>query len=216
MKEINNTSKIHGIKLVPVIINDCSSDQTASIINHLPCIAIHLPVNLGIGGAVQTGLRYAIKHAFDAAVQVDGDGQHPADAIPELAKEMQHRNLDVVIGSRYLEKKGFQSSWLRRTGIRYFVWINHLLTGKKILDSTSGFRLMNRKTMELITEIYPDEYPEPEALILYHKLALKVGEYPVTMRERQGGVSSINSFSSVYYMLKVSLAILFTRIRSIH
>ncbi|MBC7862380.1 MAG: glycosyltransferase family 2 protein [Bacteroidia bacterium] len=212
--EINAISKKCGIEIIAVVVNDCSKDRTAEIIDVVDCVALHLPVNLGIGGAVQTGFKYAFDNDFDFAVQVDGDGQHPAEFIPLLSDHLKKNSLDVVIGSRYLDKKGFQSSMIRRTGIKYFKWLNKLFTGIEIHDSTSGFRMMNRRALEIVYEYYPDEYPEPEAIILFSKRGLKIGEVAVEMRERQGGVSSINSFSAVYYMFKVSLAIFFTFMRT--
>lgn len=213
---VNNVRKIgkeHSLLLVPVVVNDCSKDNTAAIIDDLDCIAIHLPINLGIGGAVQTGFKYAFSKGYDYAIQTDGDGQHPAEEIPKMVEMLEKNELDVVVGSRFITKEGFQSSTLRRIGIRYFMWLNQALIGLKITDNTSGFRLINRKALSIVTEYYPDEYPEPEAIILYHKKGLRIGELPVVMRERQGGVSSISSSRSVYYMFKVTLAIVFTYFR---
>src|SRR5690606_5002460 len=128
---------------------------------------------------------------FDFAVQIDGDGQHPPEYIPVLHFEMVEKNWDVAIGSRFIKKDGFQSSVLRRSGITYFQFLLKLIIGKTITDSTSGMRLMNRKAMQLLYAYYPDEYPEPEALILYARGGLQFGEVAVVMRERQGGESSI-------------------------
>lgn len=211
--EINAVSGTNGLTIVPVVVNDCSKDKTAEIIDGINCVPIHLPVNLGIGGGVQTGFRYALENGFDFAIQVDGDGQHPAEEIPRMVAEAVAKKLDVTIGSRFLEKEGFQSSFMRRTGINYFRRLNKMLTGLTIYDTTSGFRLLNRKALEIVNDYYPDEYPEPEAIVLYARNQLTVGEFPVQMRERQGGVSSINSIRAVYYMWKVTLACVFTRIR---
>ena len=215
VKDIGQVAAKSGYEIIPIVVNDCSTDNTGVKIDGLNCVAIHLPINLGIGGAVQTGYRFALENNFDFAVQVDGDGQHPAEYIPFLYEALTNKKLDVVIGSRYLSKKGFQSSSARRAGIKYFKWLNQLLTGLSINDTTSGFRMLNKKALTYMTENYPDEYPEPETIILYKKLNLSVSEIPVQMRARQGGVSSINLVSSVYYMVKVSLAILFTQIRKI-
>lgn len=211
--QINAIAKRDSMDITVVVVNDCSRDNTGSIIDALPCVALHLPVNLGIGGAVQTGFKYAFRNGFDYAVQVDGDGQHPADAIPGLMLALQKQQADVMIGSRFIQKTGFQSSFMRRVGIRFFSHLNYILTGIRVADSTSGFRMLNRKALEVVDEYYPDEYPEPEAIILYAFNNLKVAEHPVEMLERQGGVSSINSLNSLYYMFKVSIAILFTFIR---
>jgi glycosyltransferase involved in cell wall biosynthesis len=215
IEEISMVGLSSQLNITALVINDCSTDNTANIISEINCIGLNLPVNLGIGGAVQTGYKYALGNDFDFAVQVDGDGQHPPEYIPDLLNELQTKNLDVIIGSRYLIRDGFQSSFMRRMGILYFKWLNKLLTGLTILDSTSGFRMLNRKALSCLAENYPDEYPEPEAIILYKKFHLKTGEIPVKMRERQGGKSSINAFASVYYMIKVSLAIIFTKIRKV-
>ena len=211
--EINAVSASSGIVIIPVVVNDCSKDRTAEIIDKLNCVALHLPVNLGIGGGVQTGFIYAYENGFDFAVQVDGDGQHPAESIPLLLQEATTKQLDVIIGSRFLNKEGFQSSAMRRAGINWFRRLNKILAGVTVYDSTSGFRMINRKTLAIVSEYYPDDYPEPEAVIIYARHKLKIGEVPVIMRERQGGVSSINSFRAVFYMWKVTLGVLFTWIR---
>lgn len=196
------------------VVNDCSTDHTYNVASQLKCTVLNLPVNLGIGGAMQTGFKYAYQQGYDAAIQVDGDGQHPAEEISNLIAAHKKNNWDVVIGSRFIDGKGFQSTILRRQGIKYFMFLNKLLTGYHITDSTSGFRLLNRKALEIVNEYYPDEYPEPEAIVLFAKRNLSIGEIPVQMRERQGGVSSINTSNSVYYMFKVTLAMLFTYIRN--
>ncbi len=213
VENINAIAVAHNLCLQPVVINDCSKDDTGAIISRLNCVAINLPINLGIGGAVQTGFKYAFENGFDYAIQTDGDGQHPAEEIPNMLKMMSERELDVVVGSRFITKEGYQSSYMRRMGINYFMFLNRVLIGLKITDNTSGFRLINRKALAIVSEYYPDEYPEPEAIILYHKRGLKIAEIPVVMRERQGGVSSISSSHSIYYMFKVTLAIVFTHIR---
>lgn len=196
-----------------VIINDCSTDQTLKICvkNHFN--VIHLPQNLGIGGAVQTGYLYGYRNGYDMAVQVDGDGQHDPAFLNQMADYLENNNLDMVIGSRFIEKKGFQSSGIRRIGIRYFTFLIKLLTGKKITDPTSGLRMVNRRVMELFSEQYPKDYPEPESVVAVIRRKMSVGEIPVVMHEREGGVSSISAKKSVYYMIKVSLAILIERIR---
>ena len=204
-----------GINITVVVVNDCSTDNTGEIIDQLSCVAIHLPVNLGIGGAVQTGFKFAFENNFDFAIQVDGDGQHPAKEISKIIACAIENNWDVTIGSRFLTKEGFQSSSMRRAGIKYFSRLNKLLTGVSIFDTTSGFRLLNKKTLAIVSQYYPDEYPEPEAIVLYARHKLRIGEVQVQMRERQGGISSINSSGAIYYMGKVTLACLFTRARKL-
>lgn len=211
---VNQVGISHNIKIVAVVVNDCSTDDTGKIINNLNCIAIHLPVNLGIGGAVQSGMKYAFRNGFDYAFQVDGDGQHPASEIPKLILSANETKHNVTIGSRFLAKEGFQSSAARRAGIQFFTKLNKLLTGVTIHDPTSGFRLLDRKALAIIQNYYPDEYPEPESLVIYSKHNLTVSETPVMMRERDGGVSSIGGFDAIYYMFKVSLASIFSYVRT--
>lgn len=197
-----------------IVINDCSKDETLKVCRKNNIHVLDLPINLGIGGAVQTGYLYAYKNGYDLAVQFDGDGQHDAKFLNMMADTMEKENLDMVIGSRFIENEGFQSSQLRRFGIRFFTYLIYCLYGKKITDATSGMRMCNRRVMELFVKDYPRDYPEPEttARLLRHKYVVK--EVPVVMRERQAGVSSISSLSkSAYYMIKVSLAILIERLR---
>lgn len=196
-----------------IVINDCSTDNTAQICRDNGFHMIDLPANLGIGGAVQTGYLYAARNGYDEAVQVDGDGQHDPSFLAEMARLMEEKNLDMVIGSRFLEKQGFQSSGLRRIGIRYFTLLIRFLTGTQITDPTSGLRLVNRNTIELFSKQYPKDYPEPETVVTVIHRGGKIEELPVIMHERAGGVSSISPRKSVYYMIKVSLAILIEILR---
>lgn len=212
LKTIQEIEK-HASDFDYVIINDCSVDATGDIIKEHRLNAVHLPINLGIGGAVQTGYRYAWENGYDCAVQVDGDGQHDPAFLREMANHLETDGVDMVIGSRFLEKKGFQSSSLRRIGIRYFTWLINLLTGTRITDPTSGLRMVGRNVIELFAKDYPEDYPEPESVTVVLRKGAKVKEIPVIMRERSGGVSSISPRKSVYYMIKVSLAILIECIR---
>ena len=196
-----------------VIINDCSTDNTLEMCRHHGFHYLNLPVNLGIGGAVQTGYRYAFYHGYDLAVQFDGDGQHSAAHLEDMAKVLEKSGADMVIGSRFIEKEGFQSSGLRRVGIRYFTMLIRLLTGKTITDPTSGMRMVNRKLLEKFTNEYPKDYPEPESVVTILSENYKVKEVPVIMNEREEGVSSISLRNSVYYMIKVSFAILIARMK---
>jgi len=142
---------------------------------------------------------------------MDGDGQHPASEIPAFVAAMQTDNApDVVIGSRYIHRQGFQSSKIRRLGIQYLGFIIRILTRYRITDCTSGFRMINRRALSVVCELYPDEYPEPEAILIFRNAGLKIREIPVTMQERIGGKSSIRDIASLYYIVKVSLAIVFT------
>lgn len=196
-----------------VIINDCSTDGTLAMCRRHGFSYLNLPVNLGIGGAVQTGYRYAYYHGYDIAVQFDGDGQHSASYLPEMAEQMEKTGSDMVIGSRFITKEGFQSSSLRRLGIRYFTFLIRLLTGKKITDPTSGMRMINRKLMEKFTEEYPKDYPEPESVVTVLSEKHRVTEMPVIMNEREEGSSSISLGNGVYYMVKVSFAMVIARMK---
>lgn len=196
-----------------VIINDCSTDNTREICEKNQYNIVNLPINLGIGGAVQTGYRYGYEEGYDVAVQVDGDGQHDPRFLNEMAEYLESHNLDMVIGSRFINKEGFQSSGARRLGIKYFTVLIYLMTGKKITDPTSGLRMANREVMKLFAYDYPKDYPEPESVVAILRQKKKVEEIPVIMKAREGGVSSISPKKSVYYMIKVTLAILIERIR---
>ena len=196
-----------------VIVNDCSTDNTLGMCREKGFSYLNLPVNLGIGGAVQTGYRYAYYHGYDLAVQFDGDGQHSAKFLAQMAQVLEETESDMVIGSRFIEKEGFQSSGLRRIGIRYFSLLIKLLTGKTVTDPTSGMRMINRKLLKKFTNEYPKDYPEPESVVTLLKKGKKVKEIPVTMNAREEGVSSISPVKAVYYMVKVSIAILIAAVR---
>ena len=208
-KEIEKTIFSLPIEVKAIFINDCSTDNTKQILEKNNLNHINLSVNLGIGGAVQTGYKYALRNGFDIAIQMDGDGQHPPSELEKIILPIYTNDADVSIGSRYINKEGFQSSTLRRIGINYFKWFNKLLTGITIYDSTSGYRALNRKALKVVSDYYPDEYPEPEAIILYSINHLRINEVAVTMRERQGGESSIKAYKTIYYMIKVTLSTLF-------
>ena len=195
------------------VINDCSTDRTLEICKKNGYCVLDLPVNLGIGGSVQTGYMYAFRCGYDVAVQFDGDGQHNARYLNDMADKLENERLDMVIGSRYIKKEGFQSSGIRRFGIRYFTGMIRLVTGKKITDPTSGMRMAGRDVIEMYAKNYPKDYPEPESVVAALKAGKKVGEIPVRMNAREEGVSSISPRKSVYYMIKVSLAILIAAVR---
>lgn len=196
-----------------VIINDCSTDRTREICETYGYNVVNLPINLGIGGAVQTGYKYAYQYGYDMAVQVDGDGQHDPEFLNTMAEYMEKNHVDMVIGSRFIEKKGFQSSAARRMGIKFFSWLIKLLTGERITDPTSGLRMVGRNVIDIFSRDYPKDYPEPESVVAVLRKKMTVREIPVIMHEREGGVSSISPKKSIYYMVKVTLAILIERIR---
>lgn len=213
LTDLQNLELPAKYELSVAVINDCSKDKTAEIARSSYATLINLPVNLGIGGAVQSGLKYAMQNNFDLAVQIDGDGQHPPKELLKLIACYEQTNANLVIGSRFIDKEGFQSSFMRRGGITYFRYLNKILTGKKIYDSTSGFRLFDRQAIRLCAGYYPDDYPEPESLIFFSKAGLAIKEIAVIMEERKGGQSSIRHFASVFYCLKVTLAMLFSSVR---
>ena len=211
--EINQVKHQYGLRLDVLAVNDCSTDRTLAVLQTLNCLYLDLPVNLGIGGAMQAGYKFAFRNGYDIAVQMDGDGQHPAAELPKILQPVFDDKADVVIGSRFLNGSGFQSSAMRRIGIKYFRRLNRILIGQTIHDSTSGFRAFNHRALAVVNAYYPDEYPEPEAIVQFGLSQLRMLEVPVEMRERQGGVSSINTTQAVYYMLKVTLGTLFVYAR---
>jgi glycosyltransferase involved in cell wall biosynthesis len=190
-----------------VVINDSSTDNTSAICKQYGVQVIDLPVNLGIGGAVQTGYRYAHYKNYDAAVQVDGDGQHNPEYISQLISELEN-GANISIGSRFISNEGFQSSGIRRLAIRYFSRLIQLFTGLRITDPTSGFRACDSKAIRLFASDYPKDYPEPESIVNAARNKLCVREIPVIMNERKEGKSSITFIKSLYYMIKVSLAVI--------
>lgn len=191
-----------------IVVNDGSRDTTLDVCRSNGLNVLDLPMNLGIGGAVQAGHKYAQRFGYDIDIQLDGDGQHDPAYLDALVHEVVS-GADLVIGSRFLEKTdGFQSTFMRRVGITWLSAILKLCTGRHVSDPTSGFRACGRRAIDLFCASYPVDYPEPESIAVAIKSGLFVKEVSVEMRERQGGTSSIGGLSSVYYMLKVSLAIL--------
>ena len=168
-----------------IIINDCSTDQTKEICEENGYNIINLPINLGIGGAVQTGYKYAYNHDYDIAVQVDGDGQHDPLFLEVMSQYLEKHSADMVIGSRFIEKKGFQSSRTRRIGIIFFTKLIKMMTGATITDPTSGLRMVGRRTIELFSKDYPRDYPEPESVVAILRRHMTVIEIPVVMKERE-------------------------------
>lgn len=192
-----------------IVINDGSSDNTLSICRDHNIPVLNMRNNLGIGSAVQCGHIYAYKNGYDIDVQFDGDGQHDISCVDTLIKAI-NDGYDLVIGSRFIESSlsSFQSTGLRRLGIKWLSATIKFMTGKRFLDVTSGFRACSRKAIELFCTDYPIDYPEPESIVTALKHELKVVEVPAKMNNRIGGESSIGKLSSVYYMIKVSLAII--------
>jgi glycosyltransferase involved in cell wall biosynthesis len=192
------------------VLDDGSTDATAQRAGAAGAAVLRLPFNLGIGGAMQSGYMYALEHGYEVAVQVDGDGQHDPSHIADLLARMDaDPELNMVTGSRFLSASGdgFQSSAARRAGIRIFSTVVSAITGQRVTDPTSGFRMTNRRGIELFARDYPHDYPEVEAILLMHAHRLRSCEIPVVMRPRLTGVSAISSTQSVYYMVKVLLAV---------
>lgn len=199
-----------------LVINDGSKDDTQQEAESTGlATVVQLPTNLGIGGAVQTGFKFALYNHFDYAIQFDGDGQHLPSEIAKILEPLRQQQYDACIGSRFIVKtSGFQSTFMRRVGIRFFEFLNNVLIKQKITDSTSGFRAYNKEAIAFLASHYPTDYPEPETIILLGKNNFTIKEVSVEMQERQGGHSSISGFKSAYYMIKVSLAILMTAQRA--
>jgi len=204
--EVVNSIKELGSCYDPIVINDNSTDRTAEVAHAAGAVVIDLPCNLGIGGAVQTGYKFARQKGYDACIQVDGDGQHPADQIPNLIKTLFEDEYDMVIGSRFVTDSEYNISFMRLVGIRILSFFLKLTTGLNIKDTTSGFRAINKKVMDFFAHEYPQDYPEPESLVFIHKKNFKVREIPTKMSSRMYGKSSITPLLSMYYMIKVMLA----------
>jgi glycosyltransferase involved in cell wall biosynthesis len=191
-----------------VVVDDGSLDATAAVARAQGAVVLRLPFNLGIGGAVQTGFRYAYEHDFDVAVRVDGDGQHDPGQLDAILAPVLAGETDIAVGSRFAgTADGFRSSRSRRIGIRILAWVVSRIVGRRVTDTTSGFQALNRRGIELFARDYPHDYPEVEATVMTHRHRLRSLEVPVSMRERAGGRSSITAIRSVYYMAKVLLAI---------
>jgi glycosyltransferase involved in cell wall biosynthesis len=200
-----------------VVIDDGSSDSTAQHARTAGAAVLRMPFNVGIGGAMQSGYIYAQEHGYDIAVQVDGDGQHDARHIRELLARLEEDpHLNMVTGSRFLDRagEGYRSSAARRVGIRVFARVVSLITRRRVTDPTSGFRMTDRRGIELFAHDYPHDYPEVEAILLMHAHRLQSCEIPVEMRPRTSGVSAISSTQSVYYMVKVLLAVFVSLFRA--
>lgn len=194
-----------------VIINDCSKDDTLKICREHQYQYLDLPINLGIGGGVQTGYLYAYENDYDIAIQIDGDGQHDTAFIPNVVDPIDQGIADVVIGSRFIDKEGFQSSFLRRFGIHFLSRLIRICCGANVKDVTSGYRAVGKRMIACYAQDYAQDYPEPEAIVMAALHGARIMEVPVVMKERLGGESSISGFRSIYYMLKVSLAIVIYR-----
>ena len=200
--------RVHAPACDVCVVDDGSTDETAARVRSLGVRVLRSPLNLGIGGAMQTGYLWARERGYDAAVQIDGDGQHdPADLAGVLGP-IERGEADLVVGSRFLGGEGFRSTALRRAGIHYLSGLLRLRCGARVSDPTSGFRAAGRRALELFAAQYPSDYPEPESIALAVRAGLVIREVPVRMRARQHGRSSIDAWRTIYYLVKVSLALL--------
>ena len=191
-----------------VVVDDGSRDDTAVAARAAGAAVVSLPFNLGIGGAVQTGFKYALAHGYDLAVRLDGDGQHDPAELPKLIEPLLAGEADIVVGSRFAQDDpGYRAPLARRLGIGLFARIVSLLVRQRVTDTTSGFQALNRKGIALFAADYPHDYPEVEATVMVIRHRLRLKEVPARMRERAAGRSSITAVRSVYYMVKVLLAI---------
>ena len=195
-----------------LIVNDCSTDNTEQILKQRGYNYISLPVNLGIGGAVQSGYIYADVNNYDIAVQLDGDGQHDPAYVEKLIQPIIDGEADFTVGSRFIDKKGFQTSALRRLGINIIRFVIKMCCGVNATDTTSGFRASNKEVTRYFSKNYAHDYPEPEAIVAASLNNFRFKDVAVVMKEREAGVSSINAKRSVYYMIKVSLALIVCRL----
>jgi glycosyltransferase involved in cell wall biosynthesis len=190
-----------------VVVNDASEDATAAIAARAGAAVLNLPFNVGIGGAMQTGYQYALEHGFELAIQVDGDGQHDPREIGQVLEPILDGRADLVVGTRFVTGGGYRGTRVRRVGIRLFAAIVSVMVGQRVSDTTSGFRAVNRKALRLFAAEYPHDYPEVESMVLLSRHGLRLLEVPVQMRVRETGNSSITALRSVYYMVKVLLAL---------
>lgn len=206
---LDKIKKKLSFELDYIVINDGSSDNTLGICLENKIPVINLVHNLGIGGGVQTGYKYALNHNYDIAIQFDGDGQHDAEYIKNLVEPIINNEANMTIGSRYIEELSeFKSTKLRQMGIKFLSFILKITTHKKIYDMTSGFRAVDKNIIKLFASDYPNDYPEPETIVGVIKRNYKVLEIPVKMHERSHGTSSITPLKSIYYMVKVSYAMI--------
>lgn len=204
--QVVQTIRALGMGYDAIVIDDSSNDRTAKVAEEKGGIVLGLPYNLGIGGAVQTGFKYALLNDYDACVQADGDGQHPTKEIPKLVKPLFEEGYDLVIGSRFVRDTNYDISFMRNIGIKVISLFLRIGAGMCVKDPTSGFRAISKKAVAVFAAEYPQDYPEPEALIFAHKYGFRVKEISITMHNRTHGASSITPLKAGYYMVKVLLA----------
>lgn len=197
------------------VINDCSTDGTAQKLKESGCAHLNLPCNLGVGGAMQAGFRYAAEHGFDYALRLDGDGQHPPAECGGLIERMARGDVDLVVGSRFLADGGYTSTRVRQIGIAGLAAFLSYACSQRITDPTSGMQLANRAVLQYFAHRYPVDYPEPESLALLSRQGYRFVEAPAKFRERQFGQSSIRRWGTVFFMFKVCVALFVDRCRAV-
>lgn len=203
---VKTVKSLKGKNVDYVVINDGSTDKSLKVLQENKINYIDMPNNLGIGGVMQTGYKYALRNNYDIAIQFDGDGQHDAEYIKDIIEPIKKKEANLVIGSRFVGNKSeFKSTAMRRMGINLLSFLLKIMTGKRIKDMTSGFRAADRKVIESFSKKYPYEYPEPVTNLTLAKSKCKIVEVPVKMNEREHGKSSITKFKSIYYMINVIL-----------
>lgn len=213
IRRVIENIKNENAKIDILVVNDGSKDKTSDEVRGTKVALIELPYNLGIGGAVQTGYIYAYMHDYDIAIQIDGDGQHNPSYIKNMIELVTDQNFDMVIGSRFIEKTSYKQTFFRKFGNRIIFIIIYLFTGKKIYDTTSGFRCVNKKIIKMFKDSYPYDYPEPDTNLQVILKKYKIKEIPVEMDKRTTGKSFASPINSIKYMLKVTLALFIARIR---
>lgn len=199
-----------------VVINDASADETSAVARAEGVMVLDLPVNVGVAGAMQCGFRWALDHGYRYAVRCDSDGQHPPQAIPALMAEMENGKVDLVVGSRFLGETSYKSKWGRRLGIGYLATFLSLICKHKVTDPTSGFQMVNQLLMYYFAHHYPADYPEPESLALLRRQGYTFSEVGVPFRKRFAGTSSLHGFRSLYFAIKVTLALMIDRARGVN
>jgi len=207
ISKVINDIMINNKDIDILVVNDGSTDNTFNEACGFEAMVIDLPYNLGIGGAMQTGYMYAYKNNYDIAIQIDGDGQHDPSDIDEIIRPVINNEVDMIIGSRFISNTGYKSTFFRRSGMIYFSNLINLFTGNKIQDTTSGFRAVNRKIIEVFAKDYPLAYPEVEVIVKLNKMGFRIREIPVFMHKRNFGKSSITPLKSIYYMFRVTVGI---------
>jgi glycosyltransferase involved in cell wall biosynthesis len=210
IKHVIDSIRMSGINVDIVVVNDGSLDNTSGAAKEAGAHVIDLPINLGIGGAVQTGFLYAHRMNYDLAIQIDGDGQHDSKDLLKLIKAIENEQADVIIGSRFVEKSNYKPSITRMLGINFFSKLVSILVKYTVCDTTSGYRCINKKAISTFVQYYPMDYPEVETIVYAHKMGLSIKEIPVEMNQRLYGKSSISLLDGLYYLIKVTMMLLIT------